>query len=198
MIARFIIRAIVLYAVLMVGWGYLLQPYIGVVTALSNRELHVLGIETITKLGPSLDPNSGVAVYHRDAADMQDSLFDFKLESLRSHIPMLLALVFAMPLPFHRRLKSAGVALLMMCLIDSLACIVVMTWSYTFLPEHHQWTPFSNSQLRDSVISFLYDFYNAIGVGFVPLIVWILVSVRKRDLETLVGNGKTVGGEPGA
>ena len=142
----------------------------------------------MTKLGPSFDPNSEVAVYHRDAADMQDSLFDFKLESLRSHIPMVLALVFAMPLPFQRRLKSAGASLLILCLVDSLACIVVMTWSYTFLPEHHQWTPFSDSALRDSVISYLYDFYNAIGVGFVPVFVWILVAVRKRDFEKLSGN----------
>lgn len=176
-----------MYAILIVGWAYLLPPYISIVSGLSNEELHVLGIENITKLGPSLDPNSEVAVYHRDAADMQDSLFDFKLESLRSHIPMILALVFAMPLPFRRRLKSAGVALFIMLLIDSIACIVVMTWSYTFLPEHHQWTPFSSSQLRDSVISFLYHFYNAIGVGFVPLIVWILVIVRRRDLETWLG-----------
>jgi len=83
MIAWFISKAIILYAVFIWAWSYLMHTYIGIVTPLANKELQIIGIVNITKLGPSENPNFEIAVYHRDAADMQDSLFDFTLESLR-------------------------------------------------------------------------------------------------------------------
>lgn len=182
-ISWFIIKAIIFYAVLIVGWSFCVSTYVGVVTPIANKELQIMGVSDMTKLGPSLDPNFEVAVYHRDAAAMQDSLFDFKLESLRSHIPMFLALTFAIPYSFTRRLKAAIIGLIVLLLIDSTVCILIMTWSYTFLPDQHVFTPFSASPVRDSIVSFLYNFYNAIGVGFIPIIVWILAGVRRSDIE---------------
>jgi len=174
--------------VLIIAWSYCVRTYIEIVTPVANKELQVIGIGNITKLGPSFDPNFEVAVYHRDAANMQDSLFDFKLESLRSHIPMFLALTLAMPLAMTRRLKAMAVGLVILILIDSVVCILIMAWSYTFLPDHHTFSPFSSSAFRDGVINFLYNFYNAIGVGFIPIVVWILAGVRKKDLENVWKN----------
>ncbi|MBI1804249.1 MAG: hypothetical protein HY033_05615 [Ignavibacteriae bacterium] len=184
-IVRFILTAIVVYAFALWGWSYLVPPYTGIVTAIANEELHIVGLENVTKLGPSLDPAYEIAVYHRDAADMQDSLFDFKLESLRSHMPMLLALVLAMPIALKRKIKAVLMGVSFLIVIDSLASVVVMTWSYTFLPDQHTFSPFKDSAFRNSIVSFLYDFYNAIGVGFIPIIIWILVSVRKKDVSRL-------------
>jgi len=175
----------VCYAIALWGWTYLLQPYTVAVTTIANEELHILGLDKLTRLGPSLNPAFEIAVYHRDAADMQDSLFDFKLESLRSHVPMLVALILAMPLALKRKLKSLVLGLFILLVLDSLVSIIVMTWSYTFLPDQHTFTPFKDSTFRNAIISFLYDFYNAIGVGFFPIIIWILVSVRKRDVSKL-------------
>ena len=185
-ILRFILTAIVCYALALWGWSYLIQPCLGIVTAVANEELHILGLDKTTKLGPSLDPAYEIAVYHRDAADMQDSLFDFKQEALRSHAPMLFALILAMPITPKRKIKAFVISILLLILIDSVASIVVMTWSYTFLPDHHVFTPFKDSPFRNAIISFLYDFYNAIGVGVIPIIIWIVTSVRRQDIGRLL------------
>jgi hypothetical protein len=182
-ISWFIIKAIIFYTVLIVAWSFCVGSYVNIIMPVANKELQIIGVGNITKLGPSLDPKFEVAVYHRDAAAMQDSLFDFKLESLRSHIPMFLALTLAIPYSFTRRLKAAVIGLFILLAIDSLICVIIMTWSYTFLPDQHVFTPFSASPIRDSIINFLYNFYNAIGVGFIPIIVWVLVGVRKKDIE---------------
>jgi len=184
-ILRFIATAIVCFALALWGWSYLVRPYTTIITTIANEELHILGLDKTTRLGPSLDPAFEIAVYHKDAAAMQDSLFDFKLETLRSHMPMLLALILAMPIAFKRRIKALALGIVMLALVDSVVSIVIMTWSYTFLHDQHVFSPFKDSTFRNAVISFLYDFYNAIGVGFFPIIIWILVCVRKRDVSRL-------------
>ena len=180
-----------MYALLFWGWSYLVASYMSVVTPIANKELQVLGVAGITWMGPSQDPSFEVAVYHRDAAGDRDSLFDFKLESIRSHFPMLLALVFAMPLPWKRKIKAALFGMLVICVVDSLACVVILIWSYTFLPDHTVFTPFSHSTFRDSIVSFLYSFYNAIGVGVIPIVVWAAVTLRKEDVKRYFEEGKS-------
>ncbi|MBI1805520.1 MAG: hypothetical protein HYR76_00550 [Ignavibacteria bacterium] len=182
-IGWFILRAIFLYALLFWGWSYIIHDYMGIVTPLVNKELQILGVANITQIGPSRDPRFDVAVYHRDAAGMDDSLFDFKLESIRSHFPMLFALILAMPVSLPRKLKAVGIGILIMYIVDSLAVVIILTWSYSFLPDHHAFTPFSDSAIRDSIVSFFYNFYNAIGVGVIPIVVWAAVSLRRRDFQ---------------
>lgn len=182
-IGWFIGRAIALYAAFLFCWAPLLPKYVAAVTPVSNLELRALGVANTTRLGPSRDPRYEVAVYHREAAGMSDSLFDFKIEAFRSHVPMLLALIFATPIRLWRRIKAAAVSLGCMYLIDSLVCVLIMIWSYTFLPDQHEWTPFAASPVRDAIVGTLYSMYNSVGVVFVPLILWIATSIRKEDLR---------------
>ncbi len=193
-IGWFIARAIIVYAVLFWGWSYLVTSYMSVVTPIANKELQVLGVADITWMGPSQNPSFEVAVYHRDAAGDRDSLFDFKLESIRSHFPMLLALVLAMPLLWKRKIKAALFGMLVICVLDSLACVVILIWSYTFLPDHAVFTPFSHSAFRDGIVSFVYSFYNAIGVGIIPIVVWAVVTLRREDVSRYLHEGESNAG----
>jgi len=154
----------------------------------ANKELQVLGLSGLTRFGPATDPGYQIGVYNRYAAGMEDALFNLNLESIRSHLPMVLALILAMPVPFRRRLKAAAIGVPLMLIIDSNACIIIMSWSYIFLPDHHKFTPFSDSSVRDGVVNFLYFFYGGFGVGVVPIIVWALSSIRSRDLRKIAGS----------
>ena len=162
-ICWYILRVIFLYALLFWGWSHLIPSYIGVVTTVANKALQVLGLIETTRLAPSELSGFDVGVYHRRAANMQATLFAFKLESIHSHFPMLLALVFAMPISLIRRLKAALIGILIICFIDSVACVNSMAWSYIFMPEQHRYTPFSDSSVRAGMVNFFYYFYNAIG-----------------------------------
>jgi hypothetical protein len=188
-ILRFICLAIIFYALFFWLWSYVHPPYTAIITSFANEELHVLDIDAITRTGPSLDPKYDIAVYHRDAADMQDSLFDFRLESIRSTIPILLALIIAMPVPWKRKIKPLIAGSIAVIIMESMACVMIMIWSYTFLPDQNKFSPFHASPIRNSIIGYFYDFYNSMGVGFFPVIIWIIVCVRKDLIRRLFGPG---------
>ena len=183
LIVWFIVRAIVLYALLFWLWSYAVPSYINAMIPFANKELQVLGLSKLTRLGPTTDPRFQIGVYNRYAANMEDALFNINLESIRSHLPMVIALVLAMPLAFTRRLKAAAIGIAAMFFIDSNACIVIMSWSYMFLPDQHKFTPFSNIPLRDSTVKFLYYFYAGFGGEVVPIIVWAIASLRRNELH---------------
>ncbi|MDI6766045.1 MAG: hypothetical protein QME52_04395 [Bacteroidota bacterium] len=181
----FLFHTIILYAFFFWLWSFAVPTYVGIITPISNKELQILGIASITKMGPSLDQGFEVAVYHREAAKMQDSLFDFKLESIHSHFPMLMALILATPIAWRTKIKPLLIAILIIIIIDSLACLNILIWSYTFLPDHNKFTPFSVSPLRDALVNFFYNFYNGMGVHVIPITVWILVCAWKVRLRRI-------------
>ena len=183
LIVWFIVRAIVLYALLFWLWSYAVPSYVDALIPFANKELQVLGLSSLTRLGPSTDARYQIGVYNRDAAKMEDALFNINLESIRSHLPMVLALVCAMTMKFSRRLKAAVIGFVAIFIIDSIACILIMSWSYIFLPDQHKFTPFAYSYLRDTVVNFLYYFYAAFGGEIVPVIVWALAMIRRQDIQ---------------
>lgn len=185
LILRFIGTAIILYALFYWAWSYTIPFYSLIVTSVTNEELHILGLDAITKTGPSFDPKFDIAVYHRDAAEMQDSLFDFKLESLRSIMPMLLALLLAMPVNWKKKIKPIIPGTILVILVESLGCLLILSWSYIFLPDHNKFSPFHTSHYRESIIGFFYEFYNSVGIEFFPILIWIIVSVRKDTIRHL-------------
>ena len=187
-IALFVLRAVILYAVLFWSWSYAVPAYIDVLIPFANKELQILGLSELTRFGPATDPSYHIGVYNRYAAGMEDALFNLNLESIRSHLPMVLALILAMPVAFRRRLKAAAIGVPLMLIIDSNACIVIMSWSYIFLADQHRFTPFSNWPLRDGVTNFLYYFYGGFGAEVVPIIVWALSSIRSQDLRKIGGS----------
>ena len=153
------------------------------VTTLANKELQLIGIANITRLGPSGEQTDVIGVYHRKAAQMQEVLFDFKIETVHSNFPMLLALILAMPISFMRRLKASIIGMFIMYFIDSFGCIFLMSWSYTFLPDHHKFTPFSDSAFRDGIVNFFYYFYGSIGDSVIILVIWAGLCLRKADFQ---------------
>ena len=186
----FICRSILFYAVFFWCWSYCVPYYTSVITSVTNEELHILGLDAITRTGPSLDPKYDIAVYNRDAAAMQDSLFDFKLESLRSILPMFLALTAAMPFSWNKKLRTMIPGILLLLLIESLGCLLVVSWSYIFLPDHHIFSPFHSFPLRDSIVGFLYGFYNSVGIEFFPILIWIIFSFRRETIVDLLRSTK--------
>lgn len=179
----FLFHTIILYAFFFWLWSYAVPTYVDIITPIANKELQILGIASITKMGPSLDQGFEVAVYHREAAKMQDSLFDFKLESIHSHFPMLIALILTTPIAWRRKIKPLLIAISIIIIIDSLACVNILVWSYTFLPDHNKFTPFSVSPLRDALVNFFYNFYNGMGVHVIPITIWVLVCAWKVDYQ---------------
>jgi hypothetical protein len=153
------------------------------VTTLANKELQLLGIVNITRLGYLGDQGYMIGVYHRKTAHMQEELFDFKKETSRSNFPMLLALIFAMPISFKRRLKASIIGMCIMFFIESLGCILAMTWGYTFLPEYHKFTPFSDSAFRDAIVNFFFGFYDTTGDSVIILVIWAGLCLRMADFQ---------------
>jgi len=181
-ISLFIAKAIFVYALLFLAWSYAIPTYLIVVTSLANKELQVIGIVKVTRLGPTSGQDDAVGVYHRAAAEMQEVLFDFRIETVHSSLPMLLSLILPVSMTIRRKLKVALIGALLLCFIDSLGCILVMTWSYTFLPDHHHYTPFSNSAFRDSVVNFLYYFYSSIGDSVLVLVIWVSFCWKSAEI----------------
>ncbi len=186
-ILGFAFRAACIFAVGVVAWSFLVGPYTVLPAAAGNRILHLGGIDTVTSIGRSASPEYDIAVFHRDAAGTADSLFDFRIQSLRTDIPMLVALVLAMPLPWSRRVIALLFGAVLVILAESFAATLVMTWSYLTLPDHQNFSPFHYGRAATVCVDYLYKAYNEFGPALVPIVAWLIVAVRLKDL----GAGET-------
>jgi hypothetical protein len=182
-IFTFALRAASIFALTLIAWTFLIRSYTVVPASVGNRILHLTGTDHVTSLGASSDPAYDIAVFHRDAAGTSDSLFDFRIEALRTDIPMVLALILAMPLPWRRRLIALLFGVLVIIGAESVAAVLVMTRSYLFLPDHQKFSPFHFGNILPPIIDFLYKAYNEFGPAVIPILTWMVVSVRSHDLH---------------
>ncbi len=185
-IAFFLLKAGVIFALCIAAWTFAVRYYAVVPASIANGALHLAEIDDITWLGRSANPEYDVAVFHRDAAGERDSLFDFRVESLHTDLPLIVALIAATPFRWKRRLKSLAWGVIITILTESAVCIVVMIWSYTFLPDHHVFSPFQSAPTRNAIIDFLYRWYSGAGIGVLPVLTWIAVCIRKKDIGVIV------------
>jgi len=178
-IFRYVLRVAVIFAALSAVWSLLLvKPYLVPVTKLANQYLKVLGVGETTWVAPSANALYDVGVFHVRAAGGSDSLFDFKLESLWVQLPFLLSLIFGMRHSFGRLAVEVTAACISVALLDSLACLGTVYWSYQFLPDHHSFSPFQFHPFLDPAVNFLFSWYHSIGIGLIPIVLWLLFSVR--------------------
>ncbi len=188
-IILFLFRVIILYALLYWIWSYCIPTYLQMIMGLANKELQIVGVGNITRFGTSVDEPNGIGVYHQKAAQMQAVLFDIKIETIHSSIPMLFSLIIATTISIQRKLKASFFGFIIVLFIDSFECILFMTWAYTFLPEHHIYTPYSDSALRDGIVNFFYYFYASIGSSVSIPIIWVLLCLRKGDFQRFFPKG---------
>ncbi len=181
----FLLKTAVIFTAGVVIWGFAVRQYAAVPASIANRGLHLAEIDRITWLGASGNPEYDIAVFHRDAAGTSDSLFDFRMASLHTDLPMIVAFILAMPYRWKRRLRALGGGIIITILFESCASLLVMVWSYTFLPDHHVFSPFQLSASAAAFLDFLYRWYNGAGIGVVPILTWVTVCIRKKDLGML-------------
>ncbi len=185
-VAFFLLKAALIFAVCIAAWTVAVHRYAMIPASIANGALHLAEIDAITWLGPSANAEYDIAVFHRDAAGRRDSLFDFRVESLHTDLPLIVALIMAMPFRWKRRLRALAWGVVITILIESSVCLVVMIWSYTFLPDHHVFSPFQSAPTRDAVVDFLYRWYSGAGIGVLPVLTWIAVAIRKKDVGMIV------------
>lgn len=193
----FFVRLVLLYAILIAPWPGVREAYGAVFRSVAGVAFRSFGSDGRVEFKPA--PAAGseidtrILLLNRSAPGVVTTITGSS--TLWGYFPtaFVVALVLASPVPWRRRFKALGWGLLLITLLVGLRLLLVIATVYNGgePPALYNLSPFWGGVLSDVKVNLV----DAPASHFViPVFVWILVAIRRQDVERVAGRRLQGGG----